>query len=134
LSTQGDEDIPDDLASKFYILLTSHEGQTMTKSEELMQQATELQRQAEEVRKQELAEVIVQIRGLIAQHHLEASDLGFHGRASASVKTRDGRRPVAPRYLDPASGSTWTGRGRKPRWLEAAMKAGHSAERYLIGA
>ena len=106
----------------------------MTKSEELMQQATELQRQAEEVRKQELAEVIVQIKGLIAQHHLEASDLGFHGRASASVKTRDGRRPVAPRYLDPASGSTWTGRGRKPRWLEAAMKAGHSAERYLIGA
>ena len=106
----------------------------MTKYEELMQQATELQRQAEEVRKQELVEVIAQIKGLISQHHLNASDLGFHGRAKASAKTRDGRGPVAPKYLDPASGSTWTGRGRRPLWLEAAIKAGHVADHYLIGA
>jgi DNA-binding protein H-NS len=105
----------------------------MTKYEELMQEAAELQRQAEEVRRDELAAVIAQINGLIAQHHLSTFDLGFHGRAGAATKTRDGRGSVAPKYLDPVSGSTWSGRGRKPRWLEAAIKAGHSAERYLIG-
>jgi DNA-binding protein H-NS len=105
----------------------------MTRYKEQMQQAAELHRQAEELRKHELAEVITQIKGLIAQHQLRAGDLGFHGRAGTAVKTRDGRGPFAPRYLDPASGSIWTGRGRKPRWLDAAMKSGHSAEHYLIG-
>ena len=106
----------------------------MSKYQELMQQAAELQRQAEEARKHELAAVITQIKGLIAEHHLSASDLGFHGRAGAAARARDGRGTAAPKYRDPASGSTWSGRGRKPRWLEDALKAGHSADRFLIGA
>jgi DNA-binding protein H-NS len=105
----------------------------MTRYKEYMQQAAELQSKTEDWQKRELAAVITQIRGLIAQHQLSAGDLGFHGRAGTAVKTRDGRSPFAPRYLDPYSGSTWDGRGRKPRWLDAAIKSGRSAQYYLIG-
>jgi len=97
-----------------------------------MQQAAELQRQAEEARKQELAAVIAEIKAKIAEHHLSAADLGFHGRAGSAARARDGRGNAAPKYRDPASGATWSGRGRKPRWLEEAIKAGHSADRFLI--
>lgn len=39
------------------------------------------------------------------------------------------RKPVAPKYANPANASdTWSGRGRKPRWVEAALKAGRSLE------
>jgi len=105
----------------------------MTRYKEYMQQAVESQRETEDWRQRELAAVITQIKGLIAQHQLSAGDLGFHSRAGTAVKMRDGRGRFAPRYLDPVSGSTWNGRGRKPRWLDAAIASGHSAQYYLIG-
>jgi DNA-binding protein H-NS len=105
----------------------------MPKYKEQMYQDAELQREAEDGRKFELAAVITKIKGLIAQHQLSAGDLGFHSRAGTAVKMRDGRGRFAPRYLDPVSGSTWNGRGRKPRWLDAAIASGHSAQYYLIG-
>jgi len=105
----------------------------MTRYKEYMQQAAESQRETEDWRQRELAAVITQIKGLITQHQLSAGDLGFHSRAGTAVKMRDGRGRFAPRYLDPVSGSTWNGRGRKPRWLDAAIASGHSAQYYLIG-
>lgn len=39
------------------------------------------------------------------------------------------RTPAAPRYANPANAAdTWSGRGRKPRWFEAALKAGQRPE------
>ena len=37
-------------------------------------------------------------------------------------------RKVAPKYRDPDTGDTWSGRGRKPRWLEAKIEAGYTLE------
>lgn len=43
------------------------------------------------------------------------------------------RAPVAPKYANPADSSqTWSGRGRKPRWMEAALKAGKSIDDLTI--
>lgn len=37
------------------------------------------------------------------------------------------RQPVAPKYANPADPSmTWSGRGRKPRWVEEQLAAGKS--------
>lgn len=42
---------------------------------------------------------------------------------------------VAPKYRNPDNpGETWAGRGLKPRWLTAALKAGHKIEDFLIAA
>lgn len=39
----------------------------------------------------------------------------------------DARKKVAPKYRNPADASqTWTGRGRKPKWVEAHLAAGGS--------
>lgn len=43
------------------------------------------------------------------------------------------RKPVLPKYMmtdDPAL--TWTGRGRKPRWIVAYLEGGGSLEDLLI--
>jgi DNA-binding protein H-NS len=43
------------------------------------------------------------------------------------------RKPAAAKYANPANKSeTWTGRGRKPRWVEAALKSGKRLEDLLI--
>ena len=40
---------------------------------------------------------------------------------------------VFPKYRNPNDPSeTWTGRGKKPRWLTAALKAGHTIEEFVI--
>jgi DNA-binding protein H-NS len=47
---------------------------------------------------------------------------------TGSAPTRK-RSPVAPKYANPANKSeTWSGRGRKPRWFEAALKSGKSVK------
>ena len=40
---------------------------------------------------------------------------------------------VFPKYRNPnESSETWSGRGKKPRWLTAALKAGHSIDEFVI--
>ncbi len=42
---------------------------------------------------------------------------------------------VFPKYCNPSSPSeTWSGRGKQPRWLVAALKSGHSIDEFLIDA
>ena len=39
------------------------------------------------------------------------------------------RGPVAPKYANPADETeTWTGRGRKPKWVEAELSSGKTLE------
>lgn len=43
------------------------------------------------------------------------------------------RAPATAKYANPAdSSNTWSGRGRKPRWFEAALKAGKRPEDLAI--
>jgi DNA-binding protein H-NS len=40
---------------------------------------------------------------------------------------------VLPKYQNPDEPSeTWSGRGKKPRWLTAALKTGHTVEDFVI--
>ena len=58
------------------------------------------------------------------EHGFDLRDL-FDGR-------RKGKGTVAVKYRD-ASGNTWTGRGRMPRWMTAATKGGKAKkEDFLI--
>lgn len=56
-----------------------------------------------------------------------AREYGFSLAELANAKP--GRGKVAAKYSDPSNpDSTWTGRGRKPRWVDEALKAGKSLE------
>jgi DNA-binding protein H-NS len=39
---------------------------------------------------------------------------------------------VLPKYRNPQTFETWSGRGKRPRWLVAAMKSGHKIEEFKI--
>jgi DNA-binding protein H-NS len=44
------------------------------------------------------------------------------------------RAPVQPKYRNPANPSeTWSGRGRKPHWLEQQLQAGRQLSEFAIG-
>ncbi|WHZ17890.1 MAG: hypothetical protein OJF55_000039 [Rhodanobacteraceae bacterium] len=47
-------------------------------------------------------------------------------------KKRGGKGKVAPKYRNPAGSETWSGRGKRPRWFLAALKAGKKEKDLLI--
>lgn len=52
--------------------------------------------------------------------------------AKKAKKGTDKRSVVAPKYRDAATGMTWTGRGKQPKWLAAHIKAGKKLTDFAI--
>ncbi|MFZ2293393.1 MAG: H-NS histone family protein [Polaromonas sp.] len=92
----------------------------------------ELRKQLEAERKGERTQAIAKAKELIKTHDLTASDLGFSGKAAGKKASGDKRNVVAPKYQDPASGKTWTGRGKSPAWLSVQLAAGRNKQDFLI--
>jgi DNA-binding protein H-NS len=54
-------------------------------------------------------------------------------RSQAEAEGADHRREVAPKYRNPGNpAETWSGRGRKPRWVEEQVAAGRGLSDLLI--
>ncbi len=63
----------------------------------------------------------------------KAREMGFSlSEVLGTAPTRK-RTPAVPKYANPSNKSeTWSGRGRKPRWFDAALKSGKSPESMSI--
>jgi DNA-binding protein H-NS len=83
----------------------------------------------------EQVDIILRTKVADERRTLEA-DLAKLSRFSTSqlrTKGPGARGPVAPKYRNPDNPSeTWAGRGLKPRWLAAAIKAGKKLEHFSI--
>ena len=93
----------------------------MSTYKELQSQIEKLQKEAEQARKTELANAIADIHAKTKEFGITPEDLGFGGAKRKAVKTV--RRPVAPKYRNNATGETWSGRGKAPKWMAGRDKA-----------
>jgi DNA-binding protein H-NS len=39
---------------------------------------------------------------------------------------------LAPKYRNPETGKTWSGRGKRPQWIQDALAVGKSVADYAI--
>lgn len=63
----------------------------------------------------------------------KARAMGFTLAELTGTSVSRKRAPATAKYANPANSSdTWSGRGRKPRWFEAALNAGKSPEDLAI--
>lgn len=88
----------------------------MSDYEKLLKQRAELDQQIEAARAQALSSAIAQVQALVAQHGLTANDVFPSRKRRAASSAGTGK--VAPKYRDPATGMTWTGRGKAPKWID----------------
>ncbi len=83
------------------------------------------------------------VRALMKKLGVELADLNVAPRAKTRGGATRGRKPAAgkarksggivpPKYRDPDSGSTWTGRGRTPVWLAKKLAEGRTREEFAI--
>jgi DNA-binding protein H-NS len=100
----------------------------MSSYKELLAQREKLERQIEEAKAKEYAEVLEEIKQKMADYGITLAELGGGRAAGKGAKAASrSRASVAPKYRDPDSGSTWSGRGKPPRWI-----AGKDREKFLI--
>jgi DNA-binding protein H-NS len=99
----------------------------MSQYADLKAQIAKLQTQADEARRTEVIEVIEDIRRKIAEFGLSAGDLGFVEAPRRGRPPKASKVPLPAKYKDPKSGSTWSGRGRTPKWM-----VGKNRDKYLI--
>ena len=113
--------IPDMRSAPF----TETTRERMSSYKELLAQREKLEKQIEEAKAKEYAEVLNEIKQKMADYGITLAELGGgRGKLGKAGRARAG---VAPKYRDPASGSTWSGRGKPPRWI-----AGQDREQFLI--
>lgn len=100
----------------------------MDELEQIQQQIEELQRKAQEIQQQKKAAVLEEVRAKIKAYGLTAKELGLSSTEKASDDKRS--QPVAIKYRD--GENTWTGRGRKPKWLQEKLDSGSNLEDFAV--
>ncbi|MFU1477746.1 H-NS family nucleoid-associated regulatory protein [Roseovarius sp. C7] len=71
--------------------------------------------------------VLAEMKALAAERGFELSEL-VAGKSKAKSKDK-----LPPKYRNPSDASqTWSGRGRKPNWLQDAVKKGAKLEDFAI--
>lgn len=87
----------------------------MSNYKELLKQRAALEVQINEARRSELAAAVAQVRSMVAEFGLTVQDVFPVGKAARTGTTG---AKVAPKYRNPATGDTWTGRGKAPKWIQ----------------
>ena len=72
-------------------------------------------------------------RKALADGEAFARERGLTPADLSDISLKRSRKPAAPKYANPADRSqTWTGRGRQPRWVVAALADGKTLEDLAI--
>jgi len=90
--------------------------------EELQAKIADLQAQAAKVKEEEKEQAIAMARTMISAYGITAKDLGLDKMVKAKSGPKVGNK-VSPKYRDPQSGATWSGRGKTPKWINGADRS-----------
>jgi len=93
-----------------------------TSYKDLLQQREALEKAIADARNREVSDAVAKVRALVAEYGLTAQDVFPSGRTAKAAGTKATVK-VAPKYRDPATGQTWTGRGKAPKWIEGKDRA-----------
>nr|WP_315594230.1 H-NS histone family protein [uncultured Cupriavidus sp.] len=101
----------------------------MATYKQLIAEKAALEAKLVEVRAAEVSGVIEKIQGLMADYGLTVEDIAAkrrRGRPAKAASDGTAKAALPPKFLDPKTGKTWSGRGRAPAWL------GKNPKRFLI--
>lgn len=78
----------------------------------------------------ELEQKIIEDRAKFrAEMQARAEELGL---TPSDLFPSEPKTKAAPKYKDPDTGKTWSGKGKKPNWVVDALNAGKSLDDLLI--
>jgi len=110
-----------------------------TQRRKLEKEIVRLQKQAAALEQKQRGPVVTGIIRSMREYDITPEDIA----AAFTRKTRSpakapakkaavARTPVPPKYKNPETGATWSGRGKPPRWVSDAEAEGKSRDGFLI--
>ena len=104
------------------------ENHMTTMLNDLISQKAAIDQQISEARKEKHLAAIDSIKSIVKEHGLLATDIFPKFKPTARTKGASKTKgkslgKVAPKYKDPVSGKTWTGRGISPAWIAGKDRA-----------
>jgi DNA-binding protein H-NS len=112
----------------------------MATLQELLAQREELEKQISSTQNAERSDAIAKVKSLMSEYNLSPEDLQRPTRGPRKdgqdneTRQRGSKKgsTVAAKFKDPESGATWSGRGLKPKWLQAAIASGKQPADFAI--
>jgi DNA-binding protein H-NS len=112
------------------------ESYTIDELEKLIRQAEaalDKKRKAELKNAQSVLEKMAKELGVDPSALLKPADKKPGRKKGAAKKKASTRKPVKPKYRDPSNAkNTWSGRGKRPIWLQQALEKGSKLEDFAI--
>jgi DNA-binding protein H-NS len=102
---------------------------------DLLAQRASLEKQIAEFQKEQRADAIARVKTLMSEYGLSLAEIGSKSAPAPVAQAKKQKlagRKVAPKYRNPATGDTWSGRGLKPKWLAAAVADGRSLSDFAL--
>lgn len=94
--------------------------------DELKKLQKDVTRAIETYKERQRLEAMAEVEELARKKGFSLSELAQSGKSKS-------RRPVAPKYAHPENPAvTWSGRGRRPKWVNEALQSGKSLDDLLI--
>lgn len=90
----------------------------MQNVQQLQAQLADLDKRIKEARRSERSTALAQVRQMVTSYALTPREIfgqGYSDRAKLFT--------VGPKYRNPATGATWSGRGRVPGWIVGRDRA-----------
>lgn len=108
-------------------------ARTKRTSQQIGEEIARLQSEMEKAREVEKAEVVAKIKVAVEHYGITAADIGFSALGKTSPKPKAGVKPkaktAAPAKFKDDAGHTWSGYGRKPKWLIDLLAAGKTEDK-----
>lgn len=93
----------------------------------------DIENQLERLDSKKLEEARAEAAKIAAKFGVELSELAKAPARRKTTKAKSSRPKGEPKYANPANPSqTWTGRGRKPKWVQEWIEAGKPIEELEI--
>ncbi|KAA0911878.1 H-NS family nucleoid-associated regulatory protein [Pusillimonas sp. ANT_WB101] len=109
--------------------------------QKIEKEIVKLQKQAQALQEKRRGPIITSIVQSMREYEITPEEIAAvfsktptrkTARKSAAPAPKAVKRTVPPKYRNPETGDTWTGRGKAPRWISAAESEGKSRDQFLI--
>lgn len=105
-------------------------GQYLDEKSKIESEIQKLEKEVEALQARHRGPALDAIVKAMQEYDISPEDIAQAFRKGSKPARRSTR--IAPKYMNPASGQTWSGRGRTPRWMAEAEARGEPRERFLI--
>lgn len=87
----------------------------------LLQQKAELEKKIDALIKHAKTDAITEAKAMVQQYGLTKEDVFPSAKSKPNKASK--RSVGEPKFRNPETGATWTGRGKPPKWIEGKDRA-----------